>query len=153
MSLETHFQAIGVPIPMRTNPAEFVLELMNVDFAIHDTTTHERLQWIQKSWTQSYFALKLTSNIHTSSRFREPLTIYKAPHRNFLTILLALIHRSFIKSYRDVVAYGIRIAMYTGLAIMMGTVWLKLQPTQNDIQPYINAIVCYDHIPLCSEQC
>ena len=51
-----------------------------------------------------------------------------------------LMHRSFIKSYRDIVAYGIRIAMYLGLAIMMGTVWLRLSPTQSNIQAFTNAI-------------
>jgi hypothetical protein len=51
-----------------------------------------------------------------------------------------LIHRSFIKSYRDVVAYGIRVAMYMGLAIMMGTVWLRLEPDQGNINSFTNAI-------------
>jgi hypothetical protein len=31
--------------------------------------------------------------------------------------------------------------MYTGLAIMMGTVWLRLKGDQADIQPLENAIV------------
>lgn len=30
-------------------------------------------------------------------------------------IIMTLLHRSFIKSYRDVVAYGIRIVMYLGV--------------------------------------
>ena len=30
-----------------------------------------------------------------------------------------------------------------GLAIMMGTVWLRLHPSQDYIQPFINAIVCH----------
>lgn len=34
-----------------------------------------------------------------------------------LSITLTLLHRSFIKSYRDVVAYGIRIVMYLGMYI------------------------------------
>jgi len=59
---------------------------------------------------------------------------------NKFLIPITLLHRSFIKSYRDVVAYGIRIAMYTGLAIMMGTVWLRLDTNQTSIQPLINAI-------------
>ena len=46
---------------------------------------------------------------------------------------MALIHRSFIKSYRDIIAYGIRIAMYMGLAVMMGTVWLRLNPNAEPI--------------------
>jgi len=57
-----------------------------------------------------------------------------------LSTLLPLVHRSFIKSHRDIVAYGIRIAMYLGLAIMMGTVWLRLSPTQSNIQAFTNAI-------------
>jgi len=31
--------------------------------------------------------------------------------------------------------------MYTGLAIMMGTVWLRLGADQEHIQPFINTIV------------
>jgi hypothetical protein len=72
-------------------------------------------------------------------------------------LTLTLLHRLFVKSYRDFVAYEIRILMYLGmlynrfvksetkqgiaLAIMMGTVWLRLQTSQNYIQPFINAIV------------
>lgn len=58
-----------------------------------------------------------------------------------LSIPFILLHRLFIKSYRDIVAYWIRFAMYIGLAIMMGTVWLRLHTDQRDIQAYINALV------------
>lgn len=51
-----------------------------------------------------------------------------------------LLHRSFIKSYRDIMAYGIRIAMYFGLAILMGTVFLRFSTAQEYIQPFTNAI-------------
>jgi ABC-type multidrug transport system permease subunit len=37
-------------------------------------------------------------------------------------------------------AYGIRIAMYLGLAILMGTVFLRFNTDQAYIQPFINAI-------------
>lgn len=60
---------------------------------------------------------------------------------NFLSIVLTLLHRSFIKSHRDVIAYGVRMGMYLGLAIMMGTVWVRLKTEQEYIQPFINAIV------------
>ena len=32
----------------------------------------------------------------------------------------------------------------SGLAVMMGTVWLRLETKQEDIQPFINAIVSPD---------
>lgn len=76
---------------------------------------------------------------------------------NIFRITFALLHRLFIKSYRDVVAYGIRIVMYLGmcsslhhpdhrlirsaLSILSGTVWLRLNTTQGSIQPFINSIV------------
>ncbi|MCQ3991501.1 hypothetical protein FK512_26890, partial [Klebsiella pneumoniae] len=56
------------------------------------------------------------------------------------TIPLVLLQRAWIKSYRDIVAYGIRIIMYLGLAILMGTVFLRFSPTQEYIQSYINAM-------------
>lgn len=56
------------------------------------------------------------------------------------TVLFTLLQRSWTKAYRDVVVYGIRIAMYLGLAILMGTVFLRMKSSQEYIQPFINSI-------------
>jgi len=37
-------------------------------------------------------------------------------------------------------AYGVRIAMYVGLAILMGTSWLRLSYSQENIQNVLNAL-------------
>lgn len=129
-------------MPVHMNPAEFLLEIMNTDFATHQEAAHQRLQQLQKSWENSETQMELYTQIGKAINNVEPLPTPKQQKRNFLTVVLALVHRSFIKSYRDMIAYGIRIAMYAGLAIMMGTVWLRLQESQSDIQSYINAIVC-----------
>jgi hypothetical protein len=44
------------------------------------------------------------------------------------------------KSYRDPLAYGVRIAMYLGLAILMGTVWLRLSYSQENIQNILDGL-------------
>ena len=44
------------------------------------------------------------------------------------------------KSYRDPLAYGVRIAMYLGLAILIGTVWLRLSYSQENIQNVFNGL-------------
>lgn len=67
------------------------------------------------------------------------IAVEKKP--NFASIVCTLLHRSFVKSHRDVIAYGVRMGMYLGLAIMMGTVWVRLKTEQEYIQPFINAIV------------
>jgi hypothetical protein len=137
-----YFESIALPLPIHTNPAEFLLELMNIDFST-DSSLHNRLEGIHKSWVESSQSLELSEQLAVSIRDADPLPTFKTSKRNFPIILMVLVHRSFIKSYRDVVAYGIRIAMYIGLAIMMGTVWLRLHNDQDDIQPYINAIVSF----------
>jgi hypothetical protein len=114
---------------------------MNTDFAGNQIAAQERLQEIQKGWITSPKSLELATQIDIVLANVEPLSASKPSKRNFPIVLMTLVHRSFIKSYRDVVAYGIRIAMYTGLAIMMGTVWLRLDTDQSSIQPFINAIV------------
>ncbi|CAG7975333.1 unnamed protein product [Penicillium nalgiovense] len=70
-------------------------------------------------------------------------------------ITTALLHRSFSRccglwdSYCDVSWYvscgciyvpSLEISQFIGLAIMMGTVWLRLHTSQEYIQPFVNAI-------------
>ncbi|PBP16702.1 ABC transporter [Diplocarpon rosae] len=139
-SVESHFQTLGYPMPYRTNPAEFILDLMNVDFDADQNSALERLQKMQLGWARSRERKELVAQIHATSSLIEPPAAPRPSGPSFPTVVATLVHRSFIKSYRDVVAYGIRMAMYVGLAIMMGTVWLRLESQQSDIQLFINAI-------------
>ncbi|EUC40320.1 hypothetical protein COCMIDRAFT_9790 [Bipolaris oryzae ATCC 44560] len=136
-----YFAGLEYQMPLYTNPAEFVIDLVNTDFSTDTTAASQRLTHLHTSWATSPAATTLASKIHTQPS-SPPLSTMLATHQtaNPTLIPLTLIHRSFIKSHRDIVAYGLRIAMYMGLAIMMGTVWLRLSPTQSNIQSFTNAI-------------
>ncbi|KAM0346578.1 hypothetical protein ACHAPU_005290 [Fusarium lateritium] len=115
--------------------------MVNIDFAQNRNEASENLETLQTSWQNSQHAIQVNNAIKTAESAGgdwDIETIEKRPTMPSLT--LTLLHRSFIKSYRDVVVYGIRLAMYLGLAIMMGTVWLRLDAAQESIQPFINAI-------------
>jgi ABC-type multidrug transport system permease subunit len=132
-------------MPLYTNPAEFVIDLINTDFSQDDTAASQRLSHLHTSWATSPAAATLSANLRVaakmpSSSLQSSPTTSSSTRVSALSTLLPLVHRSFIKSHRDIVAYGIRIAMYLGLAIMMGTVWLRLSPTQSNIQAFTNAI-------------
>jgi len=127
-------------MPLYMNPAEFVLDLMNIDFSNRQDVAQDRLESIRSGWVNSPGSAELSMQIRAANEHVTDLSTPKSSKRNFPIILMTLIHRAFIKSYRDVIAYGVRIAMYTGLAIMMGTVWLRLHTNQDEIQPFINAI-------------
>lgn len=143
--LDSYFASIGHPIPLHINPAEYLLDLVNVDFAKDKEVAQSHLGAIHSQWSTSALSQHLQAHIsssadsdHTDHRWSTAPSRSEAP--TFLSQTTTLLHRNFIKSHRDVIAYHLRIAMYTALAIMMGTVWLRLPYTQESIQPFITAI-------------
>lgn len=133
-----YFESAGFPVPPQTNPAEHILDITNSDFALDREQAQRDLESIHAIWKKQQHTLLSSSNEGKSQPAVASLEDHSRP--GVFTIISALLLRMFIKSYRDVVAYGIRLAMYMGLAIMMGTVWLRLPTTQDSIQPFINAI-------------
>ncbi|RAK97266.1 putative ABC transporter, partial [Aspergillus ibericus CBS 121593] len=141
----SYFDSIGLTLPGNTNPAEFILDLVSSDFTgSTQVASEEQVQQIHQRWSNSTIAASLNDKGSQRSILSESeagqIDVDDFSHPGIPSITLSLLHRSFIKSYRDVVAYGIRIVMYLGLAIMMGTVWLRLPTKQSSIQPFINAI-------------
>ena len=75
----------------------------------------------------------------------ESVQLTEATTINEMQNILILIARSLTKARRDILTYYVRLVMYLGLAILMGTVWLRLQMAKN-IQPFINAIFFRGHL-------
>ncbi|PHH66048.1 hypothetical protein CDD81_573 [Ophiocordyceps australis] len=153
LHLLPHFESLGHPVPNHVNPAEFLLDRVNVDFAEDRKEALQRLGDMHHQWQMSPQAKQIRDEIvaieqdaHLGSEQQLDETAVVDLHHDChqkpskASVTATLMHRSFVKSYRDIVAYGIRLAMYTGLAVMMGTVWLRLSPTQAAIQPLVNAI-------------
>ncbi|CAK4017284.1 ABC transporter [Lecanosticta acicola] len=139
-----YFRGIEMPIPDLTNPAEHMLDLTNADFNSADGPS--RLQHIYEEWQSSERATDLQEQLNALDgpelQLRGEMCSPMKPvkHSNLISQVITLLHRSFIKSNRDYLAYWVRLAMYMGLSIMMGTVWLRLSDAQKNIQPFINAI-------------
>lgn len=133
-------------MPAETNPAEFYLDLINTDLAKEGDKIFKRTNQIKQTWASGDQNSKLTEEIQhmqsPSTHEKEVPDISKmiVGKPSAWMIPLVLLQRSWIKAYRDVVAYHIRIVMYLGLAILMGTVFLRMKTTQEYIQSYINAI-------------
>ncbi len=175
-------------MPPHVNPAEFLLESVSADFATDRAAARTRIDALQRAWAASPRAADVAAAVAAAERQESggsgsgSGTSLDGEERAGAkartgagerkpsppSLVLTLLHRSFIKSHRDVVAYGIRYAMYTGewawllttppfslsladgrqtgLAIMMGTVWLRLGTDQSDIIPLTNAICkCSPH--------
>ena len=103
-------------MPTYINPAEFLLDLTSSDFAQGDEEASLRIEKLHSNWRCSSEAKSVTAAISSTSVEKGGSGLLVEPNSRspFFSIVLALLHRSFIKSYRDVVAYGIRFAMYIG---------------------------------------
>ncbi|OWZ52904.1 ABC transporter [Cryptococcus neoformans c45] len=130
--LSTYFASIGLEMPAQTNPAEWILEIVDTDFAKDQVEGLQRLERITNAWASDQ---KLSDVIPAKG-----LAHSTRSRRTSFMLPFHLFHRNFIKSYRDLIAYWIRVGMYTCLAILMGTSWLRLGYSQDDINARITAI-------------
>ncbi|KAK2011104.1 ABC transporter [Colletotrichum eremochloae] len=144
-SVVPHYEALGMPIPLQVNPAEHLLELVNTDFVRDKHQATARLEAMQAAWDASPAAGDLRvvlADIEERRRNSSGSVVVgeAEPRPGMAGLVATLLHRGFVKSRRDVVAYGVRLAMYAGLALMMGTVWARLPAEQASIIPLTNAI-------------
>ncbi|KAK4144897.1 P-loop containing nucleoside triphosphate hydrolase protein [Dichotomopilus funicola] len=151
--LVDYYASIGVTVPERMNPADFLLELVNTDFAQAQNeaavSERKRVAELASCWHSSSFRQQTAAAVTASVKLVPGLAgltglTPSGPGSNppFLTRLVVLIHRSFVKSYRDGLAYTLRLAMYAGLGLLAGTVWLQMdRDDQDSIQLLINALV------------
>lgn len=147
MAARQYFGSHGYQMPLEINPAEYLLDLINTEIVREGDDVDARIEHIHNAWASSPEALAIKNDVQTAiTEAKDPqkagpnIVKMKFAKQNALVVPLVLLQRAWIKSYRDPVAYGIRIAMYLGLAILMGTVFLRLNTSQTDIQPFINAI-------------
>ncbi|KAH0493336.1 hypothetical protein TgHK011_000010 [Trichoderma gracile] len=135
----SYFSSIGYTIPAETNAADFFVDLINTDLD-KEGEICRRTSHICQAWKSSANSQDLDTAIQKTMEGTTSYSDLKVSRSPSWRTPIILVHRSWIKSHRDVMAYGIRIAMYLGLAILMGTVFLRLKTEQAYIQPLINAI-------------
>ncbi|KAA8913437.1 hypothetical protein TRICI_003197 [Trichomonascus ciferrii] len=135
-----YFASINRPIALHVNPAEFILDLINTDFGQDsDDGIIDELQGVYQKSDMHDHLLSVIDSIK-STEFHMDQTTESTRKPNVISQTFILLQRLFVKSRRDLLAYYIRVAMYLGLAIMMGTVWLRLSSSQDSIIPFQNAI-------------
>ena len=117
--VQSYFENLGYPMPIHINPAEFLLDLINVDFSHDQDASEQRLARIQKvaSANTAQFPRVHDGGAEATKVLEAKVRTQSKPR--FFLITWVLLRRNFVKSYRDVVVYGIRIAMYLGSYIAL----------------------------------
>jgi ABC-type multidrug transport system ATPase subunit len=134
-----YFENAGYPIPSHHNPAEYILDLTNTDFSSDGfdkrAIVDHLVDYFAAHKSKDDFQHGADSEKNGSFDFVNQTSCVSQANK-----VNNLLRRSFIKARRDYLAYYVRLVMYLGLAVMMGTVWLRLGYSQTSIQPFINAI-------------
>ncbi|RLV89038.1 ABC transporter G family member 11 [Spathaspora sp. JA1] len=131
-----YFDSVGYTIPPYINPSEYVLDLINTDFTV-DQNSEEKMEVLDdlvNKWRSSHVAEEKEQGES------DEIELDKYDAKKEVRNTLILVSRVLIKARRDILTYYVRMVMYLGLAILMGTVWLRLGNGQHNIQPFINAI-------------
>jgi len=124
-----YFETVGHPCPSFSNPADHVITLINRDFPGKKAADVDDLIAKFKSFQKRNSSSSDAKETDTKSRGSLVATAKKyeaIPRPMFFTRLWALTHRNFLEILRDPGIFGVRLFMYTMLAVVIGLMWLNL---------------------------
>lgn len=124
-----HFDSLGHPCPITTNPADFALDLITVDLqhSTKEEASREKVRSLIASWTSADFSSAL-QNPTTLATPAQLGALIRAP-ANFTTAFPLLVHRATINLRRQPPLLVARTMQVIGLAIILT---LFFAPLKND---------------------
>lgn len=138
----SYFEHTSFPLLSNYNAADHLLDISNVDFYDDPTAGTNHIKALTDHWQNSDAKARLTDDLKSRSTEKNQYSgrMAHSGKAKLPTQISILLKRSAKKAIRDPLAYGVRLIMYLGLAIMMGTVWLRLSAVQGHINEFITAL-------------
>lgn len=125
-----YFAKIGYPIPLHTNPADFILKTTNIDFFEDKEEAKRHIGKLADNWKDSEIK---EGDEMTDLTDLEKVEVQKHPN-SFLYQTGVLTNRSVLNALRNPVMYWIRLAMYIAMALLVGSAWYKIGTFQDSVQ-------------------
>lgn len=127
-----HFSLIGKELPPFTNPADFMLQITNTDFG---NVGEEDLIRYEETFRSNFENFIPTETPRTAalSVWVSEVQVTREAQASCCTQICALSTRAFWDVLRNPIAYAVRVVMFLGLSIMMGSIWYRLGLSQTEI--------------------
>eukprot|EP01012_Entosiphon_sulcatum_P003087 TRINITY_DN10857_c0_g1_i1.p1 TRINITY_DN10857_c0_g1~~TRINITY_DN10857_c0_g1_i1.p1 ORF type:complete len:635 (-),score=101.27 TRINITY_DN10857_c0_g1_i1:175-2079(-) len=131
----SHFAEIGHPVPAHTNTADHFIQLINADFREDKDAARKEIGELTDisvgHLPADSFGIPAGSNEAPLPKGGYGTSIFRQ--------VAVLTQRGFINAQRNFVMYWIRVAMYIALAILMGTIWLRVGTSFSAVQNRLGA--------------
>eukprot|EP00644_Phytophthora_capsici_P012393 jgi/Phyca11/572042/estExt2_Genewise1.C_PHYCAscaffold_460122 len=138
-----HFSASGYSCPMYMNPAEYFISLVNSDF-----DGHADIKKLINSYSTSSMATNVAQAIENDaasvSNAAPVIPVSPSAFRQFVVLM----QRNSLNNVRNPGIYWVRLAMYTMLSFMVGTMYLSTNDdiSEEDMVPllfYVQAFLVF----------
>ncbi|GMF11086.1 unnamed protein product [Phytophthora lilii] len=138
-----HFTASGYTCPMYMNPAEYFISLVNSDFE-----GHADIRRLVGNYSTSAIAMKIVQSIEEDAAGVHSAAPVIPVKPSALRQFFVLMQRNSLNNVRNPGIYWVRLAMYTMLAFMVGTMYLSTNAdiSEEDMIPllfYVQAFLVF----------
>ncbi|GAA5983036.1 hypothetical protein JCM10908_006875 [Rhodotorula pacifica] len=144
-ALPSYLASIDSPVPEHVNPADHAIELVNTEFlkrgdsagmygSVPPVSADEHLDALAAKWTEHAYSARRPSVVDTLVGGGGVAgTIRRTGFAVGAQKTLTLMHRTALNYSRNLLAYGIRLAMYIGMGFMLATIWVHLGYSTNKL--------------------
>ncbi|KAG2570795.1 hypothetical protein PVAP13_7KG004600 [Panicum virgatum] len=139
------FTANGFPCPLRRNPSDHYLRIINKDFdengsSLKSPSAAEAIETLINSFRSLH---SLATNIQTIGTENDVPPLIKERQAGFFIKLLVLIRRSCVNMHRDIGYYWLRFAIFTCVCLCIGSIFYNIGDTSmGSIQARVSLIMC-----------
>ncbi|KAF7803751.1 ABC transporter G family member 11-like [Senna tora] len=142
------FASNGFPCPTLQNPSDHFVKTINKDFEQEDPEpglsigliTEEAIHILVKSFKSSAINQQVQTDVVKIGK-RNSSAMEMKNHAHFFKQCIILTRRSSVNMYRDAGYYWLRLLIYGGLAISLGTIFYKIGSNSESIQAKASLLV------------
>lgn len=139
-----YYDSIGEPVEIHVNPADHILDLVNLDFLGDQKKADEKITEFSQKWENHIKTKNNPENPNFTNENFQKIEISektkKTSPRPFFTQIKILTNRSFLNAVRNPILYWIRLLMFIALSILMATTWINTGTHQDEIQDRLSLL-------------
>uniref|UniRef100_A0ACD5U806 Uncharacterized protein n=1 Tax=Avena sativa TaxID=4498 RepID=A0ACD5U806_AVESA len=143
------FTQSGFPCPNMRNPSDHFLRTINKDFdekivrrsRSRRKTAAQAIEILVHAYQSPAYSEKTMSQIAEMKQINGGASFRRREEASFSTKLIVLTRRSFVNMHRDIGYYWMRLGVYVGIGLCLGTIFYQVGNSYSSIQTRCSVIM------------